>query len=100
MEGQILSFSGVESLKGTEFSQGQFLFDYSPKEINLKALEVKTNNEYIAGNFSLKDSINSLTNWKDSAELTIELDSISVEPNKWFKKQANRISWPKIGGSI
>ena len=100
MEGQILSFSGVESLKGTEFSQGQFLFDYSPKEINLKALEVKTNNEYIAGNFSLKDSINSLTNWKDSAELTIELDSISVEPNKWFKKQANRISWPKISGSI
>ena len=100
VEGQILSFSGVESPEGTEFMQGRFLFDYSPKEINLQELEVKTNNEFIAGNFVLKDSVNNITSWKDSAELTVEFDSISVDPNKWIQNKANRISWPKINGSI
>ena len=100
VEGQILSFSGVESLQGNEFSQGRFLFDYSPNEFNLKELEVKTNNEYISGNFALKDSVNIITNWKDSTELSVELDSIEIEPNKWIEKQVNGISWPKIRGSI
>ena len=29
-----------------------------------------------------------------------ELDSISIEPNKWIEKQVNRMSWPKTSGSI
>ena len=96
---KINSLTAFEPKRSIALSQGQFDFNYTPKNVSIKDFYLKTNTEFIAGNFQLSDSVSVLKHWKN-ALWQLELDSLSTQPSRWITNKRFEAALPDIRGRL